>query len=200
MGWLIAAGILALLAALPLGVTARYNAEGFVLKLIAGPVRIGLLPGKSKQSSKEKAPKKQKNKTARPPQEPVEKGGSWKDFLPLVQVGLDALNDLRRKLRIRHLEMKLIMAGDDPCDLAIHYGQANAALGNLIPLLERCFVIKKRNLEIECDFEASETVVIARADVTISLGRLLGLVIRYGVRGLKEYLNLNKSRKGGASQ
>ena len=206
MGWLIALGILVLLAILPLGATARYNAEGLSLKVIAGPVRIPLLPKKEKEAKPaktEKTKKKQKKAAAKSVEQPKAKeetGGSWTDFLPLVQTGLDLLNDFRGKLRIRRLELKLIMAGDDPCDLAVNYGRANAALGNLWPQLERCFVIKKRDVQIECDFEASQTVVIARADITITLGRLLALVVRYGIRAVKQFLHIQKTRKGGASK
>ena len=103
----------------------------------------------------------------------------------------------RRKLRLNHLQLKLIMAGDDPCDLAVNYGRVWAALGNLMPQLERLFVIKKRDVEAECDFTASETKVIARVDVTITLGRLLTLCAVYGIRALKEFLAMKK-RKGGA--
>lgn len=205
MGWLIALGILVLLAILPLGVTLRYNADGFSLKLIAGPVRIPLLPAKKKEpkpKNEKKDTKKEKSKAAKEEKkkEPEEKGGSWTDFLPLVKVGLGFLNGFRKKLRIKHLQFKMIMAADDPCDLAINYGRANAALGNLWPLLEQCFVIKKRDVQIECDFEASKTVVIVRADLTITLGRILALVVRYGFRALKEFLNIQKTRKGGASK
>ena len=98
------------------------------------------------------------------------------------------------------MELKLILAGDDPCDLAENYGKAWAALGNLMPQLERLFVIMKRNLEVECDFTASETLVTARLDLSITLGRLLKLVAVYGVRGLKEFLNFKKKRKGGAQK
>ena len=94
--------------------------------------------------------------------------------------------------------MKLIMAADDPCDLAVNYGRAWAALGNLIPQLERCFVIKKRDLEVECDFEATQTLITARLDLTITLGRVLHILLRHGLRAIKEFLNLKKSRKGGA--
>lgn len=208
MGWLIALGILVLLALLPLGATVRYSADGVNVKIVAGPVRIRVLPGKKKdpldkKSGKEKKSKKEKKKTAETGEteaNKIEKGGSVKDFLPLVDTALDLLNAFRRKLRINRLEMKLIMAADDPCDLAVNYGKAWAALGNLMPLLERAFVIKKRDLEVECDFEASETVIIARLDATITLGRLLGIVIWYGVRGLKQYLNIQNKRKGGASK
>ena len=90
------------------------------------------------------------------------------------------------------------MAGGDPCDLAINYGKAWAAVGNLMPALERWFVIKKRNVEVECDFTASQTLVTARLDISITLGRLLSLAAVYGIRALKEFLNFKKKRKGGA--
>ena len=104
----------------------------------------------------------------------------------------------RRKLRLNVLELKLIMAANDPCDLAVNYGRAWAAVGNLLPQLERVFVIKKRDIEVECDFTASETLVIARLDLTITLGRLLGAVVVFAVRALREFLKIKKKRKGGA--
>ena len=149
---------------------------------------------------KDKTKKPQQKKSATAKKEPSKKGGSVKDFIPLVQVALELLNGLRRKIRINRLELKVILAGDDPCDLATNYGRAWQALGNLMPQLERCFVIKKRDLEVECDFEASQTLIFADAKVTITLGRLLGLVLWYGVKALKEFLNLQNKRKGGATQ
>lgn len=205
MGWLITLGILVLLAILPLGATVRYDADGLVLKLIAGPFRIGILPsGKNKPKENKKTKKKEPKqkavkKTAPTDQKPKEKGGPITDFLPLVKVALNLLNSFRKKLRIKHLHLKLIMAGDDPCDLAVNYGRANVALGNLLPQIERCFVIKKRDIEVECDFEASETVIIARADVTITLGWLLAIVIYYGMQAIKKFIQINNKRKGGAS-
>lgn len=210
MGWLIALGILVLLAILPLGAIVRYNADGVNVKVIAGPAHIQVVPGKKKDPLEEK-PKKQKEKKSKKGKDKAtaggktdakrkEKGGSITDFFPLVDTALQLLNAFRRKLRIKRLEMKLIMAADDPCDLAVNYGKAWAALGNLMPLLERAFVIKKRDLEVECDFETSETVIIARLDITITLGWLLGIVIWYGVRALKQYLKIQNKRKGGASK
>ena len=204
MGWLITLGILAALAVLPLGVSLRYDADGFRLSWLAGLISIPASGKKEKKKDKKKREKKQKKGkkgTAAPSSgQPKEKkkGGSLADFLPIIKVILEFLDAFRRKLRIRRLEMKLIMAADDPCDLAINYGRAWAALGNLMPQLERCFVIKKRDLEVECDFEASQTLILARIDLTITLGRLLYILVLYGLRALKEYLNLQKLRKGGA--
>ena len=215
MGWLIALGIVLLLAVLPIGVRIRYNSEGLLVKIIAGPVKITLLP-RPKKKKKEKKKKEKKSAVApaaeeenlpKPPQPPKapkekkpkgEKGGSLLDFLPLVKTALDFLGDFQRKLRLDNLYLRLILAGDDPCNLAVNYGRAWAAVGNLIPQLEKWFVIKKRDIEVECDFEASETLVIAHLDLTITLGRLLAAVLKFAVRALIEYLKFRKKRKGGA--
>ena len=210
MGWLVTAGILVLLAVLPLGVHIRFHSEGLLVKVIAGPVKITVfpLPKKEKKKAKEPAPTTVKEENLpKPPQPPKapkenkpkeEKGGSLLDFLPLVKVALEFLGDFRRKLRVNQLELKLILAGDDPCDLAVNYGRAWAAVSNLMPQLEKWFVIRKRNIEVECDFEASQTLVIARLDLTITLGRLLAAVCRAAVRALVEFLKIKKKRKGGA--
>ena len=238
MGWLIALGIVALLAVLPLGASISYDSSGAVVKLIVGPLKITLFPRpkKDKKPKKEKkAPKEvplkeepsnpqpepapapqQPQKTENPspkPEKPKEEekpkqeekpkkqsGGPITDFLPLVRILLDMLGAFRRKLRLNVLELKLILAADDPCDLAINYGRAWAAVGNLLPQLEKVFVIKKRNIEVECDFEAAETRVIARLDLTITLGRIIGTVLYYGGKAGMEFMKINKKRKGGASK
>ena len=202
MGWLITLGILILLAVLPLGIHIRYDEDGVLGKLIAGPIKILLFP-RPKKDKKKKAPKKKKEKPKTTKRSSgtgkKKKGGSVTDFLPLVDVALGLLNDFRRKLRVDCLELKVVMAGGDPCDLAVNYGKAWAALGNLQPLLERVLVIKKREIEIECDFVAASTLITARVDLTITLGRLLAMVAVYGFRGVKEFLKIMKKRKGGAA-
>ena len=117
--------------------------------------------------------------------------------MPLVKVALDFLGDFRRKLRVNVLELKLIMAADDPCDLAVNYGRAWAAVGNLMPQLERFLVIRRRNIEVECDFVGSQTLVVARLDLTITIGRIVGIVVLYGFRALREYFKIMNKRKGG---
>ncbi len=205
MGWLIALGILVVLALLPIGVSIKYNEEGFFLRCLVGWIPIRLIGGPKKEKKpkkkKEKKPKKTDDKKKKASAEPKkEKGGSITDFLPLVKIGLDFLNAFRRKLRIRRLEMKLILASDDPCDLAVNYGRAWAALGNLMPRLERYFVIKKRDLEVECDFEADQTVILARFDTVISLGGLVWIAVKYGVKAMSAFLKIRNLRKGGASK
>lgn len=202
MGWLIALGILVLLLMLPLGVSAAYDGEGPRVAVLAGPLRIPVLPAKKKD--KKQKPKKEKKKAA-PKQKPApkqtqeKKGGSFTDFLPLVEIVLDFLSDFRRKLRVNVLELNLVLAGGDPCDLAINYGKATAALGNLWPRLEQWLVIKKRDVKIQCDFEADKTLVSARLDLTITLARVFSVSFRYGIRAIKELMKILNKRKGGAT-
>ena len=214
MGWWITLGILALLILLPLGVRVCYDANGPLIKLVLGPVKVTVYPRKKR----EKTAKNQKkvNKTSgqkpaeeaelpKPPQPaPAAKqkkrpsGGSVADFIPFVKLGVDFLGDVRRKLRVDDLYLRLILASSDPCDLAVNYGKTWTAVGNLMPAMERWFVIKKRDVEVECDFTASDTKVIARLEITMTLGRLLALAIVYAIRGLKEFIQFRNIRKGGA--
>lgn len=211
MGWLITLGVLVLLAVLPLGVSLTYDSDGPFVKVIAGPLRFTVYPVRKKETKKKKESERdqkaaEENTLPKPPQlknsgkeenSKTKKGGNLKEFIPFVKLGLNFLGDFRRKLRVKNLELKLILSSSDPCDLAVNYGRTWAAIGNLMPALERWFVIKKRNVEVECDFTASETLVTARLDLSITLGRLLSLGAVYGVRAVKEFLNFKKKRKGG---
>ena len=199
MGWLIALGILILIAIIPVGVSALYDSEGSHVYATVGVFRIRLFPVKKREKTPKAEEKKpSQKKAAAHKKTPEKKGGSITDFLPLLDTVLDFVNAFGRKLRITHLQMKLILAGDDPGDLAQNYGRAWALLGNLFPVLENSFVIKKRDLEVECDFLADKTTVKVRADLSITVGRMLSLAVFRGVPVLREFLKIMKMRKGGA--
>lgn len=215
MGVWIACGILAVLAALPLGIRICYDRSGLLIRVILGPLKLTVFPWKyhfpkrekkKKETTPSEAPQAEKKVSVSAQEaqsETLQKteqstGGSLKRFLPLLRIGFDFLGDLRRKLQLNNLYLRLILANDDPCDLAVSYGRAWAAVGNLIPALERLFVIKRRDIQVACDFTAAETRIIAHGDITITLGRLLVLAVRYGIRVLKEFLAMK--RKGGAAK
>ena len=145
MGWWITLAILALIAILPLGVRVLYDSGGARVLLVAGPVKVQVFPGKKKKplpgeeppknEKKKPSPEEHPEKSAKQKKKSSEKsqpsGGSVTDFLPLVKTGLDLLNGYRKNFRLDLLECKLVLAGDDPADLAENYGKAWAAVGNL---------------------------------------------------------------------
>lgn len=207
MGWLIALGILLFLGTLPLGVSFRYGAEGPVVRALVGLIQWKVFPGKKKEPKPKKKPKPEKKKEApkktgqkkAPAQKPKEKAGPITDFLPLVYVALDLLADFPRLFRIHRLDANVILAGSDPADLGENYGKACAALGNLWPRLEEIFVIRRRDIKMQCDFESTETKITARVDISVTIGRLLGFTLRHGTKALREFLKIMKKRKGGAT-
>lgn len=196
MIWLLIAFLIFILLIMPLGIRIRYESNGLTVSVVIGPFRLALYPTRKKESTKVK------NKTDKPAaakeKKSGDKGGSIKDFLPLLRIVLDFLEDFRGKLRVDNLHLKLILGGTDPCDLSINYGRGWAVLGNLLPLIEQAVVIKKRDLEIECDYTLAETTVVAGADITITLARTLSLASVHGFRALKALIKISNKRKGGA--
>ena len=198
MGWLIFLGVLVLLGCLPLGVRLNFDEGGFRAAVLIGRIPVRMYPVlkwlqnmPSRHKKKERSPEP-KSKGAEP-QSQEQPGGGIRRFLPFVRLGLELLGDFRRKLRVNFLRLRLTLAGEDPCDLAVNYGRAWAALGNLMPNLERALVIRKRDVEIQCDFQAEETTVVFAMDLTMTLGRLLGLALGYGLRALKLFLTMKKA-------
>lgn len=191
MGWLIALLVLLSLLFLPLGFCAIYSHSNTGVWLLVGPFKFRVFPGNNKRESakQQKAGKADNNQS---------KGGSLQEFQPVVGTILQFLEEFRKKIRVKNLELKLVLAGGDPSDLAVNYGRAWAAVGSLIPQLERFFVIKKRNVQVECDFLADETLIFARLDATLTLIRALQLLSVHGIKIMKQLINLKKLRKGGA--
>ena len=211
MGFLFVLGVLLLIGAIPLSLDAKYGENGPLIQFGLGPVSYTLYP---RPKLEEKKPKKaEKNQPSqetpwasqtKPPKQSqqapqkTEKGGSVTDFLPLIKVLLGFLKGLRRKLRVKHLELKLVLAHGDPCDLAVNYGRTWALIGSLIPQLEQIFVIQKQDVDVQCDFTAEKTTIYARAKLSIPLYRLLGLTGKYGFQALREYFTLRNKGKGRA--
>jgi hypothetical protein len=135
MGWLIALVVIAGLLLLPIGVSAGYDSGGAKASVVAGPLRIPVYPAKKK---KVQAPKDKKiGDNSRAGSSAKKSGGPVTDFIPVVRLVLQMLDDFRCKLRVNLLELNVILAGGDPCDLGQNYGKACAALGNFWPHLER---------------------------------------------------------------
>ena len=182
---------LVLIGCIPVGVDARYNAEGGPKKLRQSrtarrPTRRK--PKKKKKQQKqqkkpEKAPEKAASQEKKP--NPILSGGV-DEILQLLDIVLDTLGDLRRKLRVNELTLYVRIGGsDDPAKAAMGYGRAWAAIGAITPSLERLFVIKKRDIQPALDYTISNTQVDAHLVTTITIGRSLALALRAGIRFLK---------------
>lgn len=182
---------LALIGCLSVGVDARYDAEGFFLSAKLGPVRLRLLPRKKKQKKKSK-PRKTASKPRRDTQPRTQRtpllSGGLSSIMRLLELGCQVLGDLRRKLRVETLTLFVCVPGaDDPAKAAINYGRAWAAIGAINPLLERLFIIKKRDIQPTLDYNTTTLQVQARLVMSITIGRALALAVRAGIGFLRLY-------------
>lgn len=195
MGWLITAIILVFLGALPIGVYGVYNPSNSGLYVLIGPARIRI--GKTEEKTK-KIKKRNESFSSHKTMKKKKSSANVTQYLSLLRPVLRFLTDFRTKLRVDNLHLKVVLAGGDPCDLSINYGRAWIALGNIMPHIERYFVIKKRNLEIECDYIGEKTSVDFSISLTITLIRLVQIVIYHGIIILCEYFKILKKAKDGA--
>ena len=184
--------VLVLIGCIPVGVDVRYNAEGVFLAAKLGPFRLQLLPQKPKKKPKKRKQQKKQPEKAPAKAEPQEKkanpllSGGVDGLMQLLDLAFDTLGDLRRKLRVNELTLRVLIGGaDDPAKAAMGYGRAWAAIGVITPALERLFVIKKRDIQPALDYTISNTQVDAHLVTTITIGRSLALALRAGIRFLK---------------
>lgn len=217
IGWLIALGIVAAIGLFPVGICLAYEDSGSRAQLLAGPVRLTLYPRKKRKNApvhpKAEGEKRQTASATKqePPEPPIPdgplpgapakklekppQGGGLADFLPLLDIGLDALAGLRLRLRVRLLRLRLVLAGDDPADLAVNYGKAQAAMAALLAQLHRFLIIRREDVSVNCDFAGERITMLARLDVTITLGRALCWAVHYGWQALRSYLKIKKQHE-----
>ena len=192
MTLLVIFAVLVLIGCIPVGVDARYSADGVFLTAKLGPFLLQLLPQKPKKKPKKRKPQQKQPKKTPAKAEPQEKkpnpllSGGVDGLMQLLDLAFDTLGDLRRKLRVNELTLYVLIGGaDDPAKAAMGYGRAWAAIGAITPSLERLFVIKKRDIRPALDYTISNTKIDVHLVTTITIGRSLALALRAGIRFLK---------------
>jgi hypothetical protein len=203
----ILAALIDLLCLLPVGAKATYDSGGPRAAAYVGPISVLLYP----RPKVKKKPKKQKSKTKthdKPketqtsPAPKQEKGGNLAFFRQLLGLALEAQADLRCRLRIRELTLHLTVGGqgDDPAKAATLYGSAWAAIGGVMPLLERAFRIENRDVQAAVDFLSPENTIYFQAECRLRVGTILRMAAWYGLRGLKMYRKKGGTKNGTSNQ
>ena len=196
MTWIIVGILLVLLAMMPVRIIIGYSMQVVSLRLRVGLVTFPILPRKTKKNKRVKDENKIKKSTAKKDDQSEKKQKrTIKEYLPILRVVLDLLVRLHSKLVMKQLKLRLVLSGDDPCDLAVLYGRTQAAAAILLGQIESVFNIKKRDVRIECDFAAETTLLEGFADISVKFGKLLYLAVKYGTTILREYLTLLKNKK-----
>lgn len=198
---LLIVAIFLLIGCIPLGVDVSYLGGVFTLRAKLGFIRLTLIPRRPKKKSGSKPQKALETQTPGEKKPDAEKkkrfafSGGVPEILELLQLACDLLGDLRRKLRMERLLLHVRFgAGEDAAKTAISYGRAWAAIGAMLPCLERLFVIEKRDVGAELDWQAKEKMTVdACMVISITIGRALALALRAGVRFYKLIRNNKKA-------
>lgn len=196
--WMIVLLVLAVLdfiGCILVGVDVGFDGE-VRLAIKIGFIRVRILPSKlkkpKKQKKKQPAAKKPAQKPAAAPKKPLF-SGDLQELRALLQLGVQTLGDLRRKLRVEVLTLFVYFGGgDDPAKNAIAYGRAWAVIGSITPLLDQLFVIQKRRIEPRFAPQEDKLRVEGRIVLTITIGRALALGIRAGLGFLRIVSNKKK--------
>lgn len=211
---LIILAILIFLNILPIGARVIYDESGVRVRAVLGLIQFQVVPGKPKEpkdpeaeaeekrkKKKEKAEKKAKKeqKPKKPkkykPKQPL--GVTIQEFLPFIRLGLEALGDLRWIFTIHKLNLDVTYGGSDAGKVAMNYGMICGILGTALPMLTGALRIRRYDVRPVLDYNCKDVRIVADACVTITLGRVMLYLIRYGWKALK--LWRNKKRKGGAT-
>lgn len=191
MWWLIPVAVVLLivgLAFLPVGLRVIYDKDGLTAKLLVGfiPHKLNLteINEKSLERRRKTRRKMEENPEYKPPL--IHMDGSLREFIPLLDLYLQLLFNPKYKLRVKLLELKVTMANDDPFDLAMNYGKAQTIIHGLLPQLERIFDIKKRKLDVACDFLAEETMLYVRADLLLPLSKVIAALVDFIAAEMKQ--------------
>lgn len=206
-------GVLLLIALTPVGALFRYS-DKTELKLIVGPFRIQLIPAKpktrkqlekqerkkAKKAAKKAEQKKKKQAAAltrepKEPEPPKPLSQRLRELLDWARLGSQLLRGVFRKLLIKRLTVHIRLGGNDCAALAENCGKCNAALGAVLPLLERAFRIRKRDIQIAPDFLSASTVIEAELQARFLIANLIGIAVKFGFRAVRLLFSQKKSNK-----
>lgn len=199
-----------LLSLLRLGVRVEFTGSLAETRatVIAGPVRIQLLP-KPEKPEKPQKEKKKKEKPAKAKAEDSEKKKKLhltkediKTALPALWECLkNGLRKTRQRLLIDPLHLSASLPGAaDPAGAAELYGYVNAGMWTVMPQLERLMRIPDPRLHVEVDFDASELRLTGEVGVTLQIRDLLAIGLAFAKPVLRWYLAMQKRHSAQAKE
>lgn len=148
--------LLILLAILLIGITIKigiqvlWKEKGFILKIRYGIFSFQLIPWKGKKILKKKKdklkPKKKKSEIKKLHPENL-------DLSETIEFLIHFMEELKNTITIERLYLELVVAGRDAAKTAILYGKIWEAIGLLDPVLDRCFKIQDKKIQVYCNFD-----------------------------------------------
>ena len=109
-------------------------------------------------------------------------------IMDLIHLGLSAMGQFRRVLRVDRFLLDCAIATGDAAKTAMAYGAAAAGVGIFLPLLEENLRVRKKDIQVICDFEGTESQIFLEVQVSALVFQLLII----GIKVLRGFLRLRK--------
>lgn len=178
--------LLLVIAFLRVHIVAGY-ADRLVLYYQVGPVRIDLIEGDwisedlTDHKKRDKWEQKQKKQIQKGKKKPRRFRYSKEDISELVRTVKDLLVGIwkyvRKYAKIESFRLRVLVASDDAAKTACRYGEVNAAMAQLVSVLdlipEKQKNENKMHLEAECDFVAEQMEVDVELELTLFVWQAL---------------------------
>lgn len=149
-------------------------------------------PSPPSQAERAKVPEKTAPQIRKEKESTIPSGGMEKLDIPyimdLIHLGLSAMEQFRRALRIDRFLLDCVIATEDAAKTAMAYGAAAAGVGMFLPLLEESLRVREKDIQITCDFEKTESQIFLEIQVSALVFQLLII----GIKVLREFLRLRK--------
>ncbi len=173
--------VLTLIAFTRIGVYARRDSRGVLVKLKIGLFWITIFPEKERRPKKAAARQKPKATPEKPAAKPKRKFkfAFWMIW-ELWQALKKTLARLFRAIRVDRLSLRLTAGGSDCAGAAALYGRLHMAVGSAYPLVRGLFRIKKCDIAIGLDYTLASTAVLGEIKLSVSIGRM----VVFGVQSL----------------
>jgi len=181
LGWILLSlfALLLMIMLSPVCASVSYNENGFSVTLKFLFLHM-TFPRTKKNKHKEKASFEKK------PQ-PKQKG-KLKDLIALIKLAIQMLGKLLKSIRIRDLKIDALIASENPFKTAMLFGTSGATVGILLPLIERHFRVDRRTVNVNADFERTESSVDLFAKCSIRVIQVLAIALVFAY-------NFQKDRK-----
>lgn len=131
-----------------------------------GTITVGGIPLSWKQ--KPKSGKKRVSSTKVQDNQPSQKKESRLSLLRQHwREAVGILGKILEKETVELIHFEMIVGDEDPARCAIRYGQVQAAVHFVRPVILQCFRVKREMVQIDCDFARRHSTAQAEVKVTI---------------------------------
>ena len=175
--------VLIIILLLRFGVRAEYSEEGVFVVATVGLFSIKAYPRvvsekKAARKAAKKALKEKKTPKEKKEKKPEEKKAGGLDYFFVILSSVKTtLGRLRRRLLIKRLTIRFVAANEDPSKTAMVFGGADAVFGAVVPVLENCFRIRRRDFVASADFNATKPKIYLNAAISLALWEALYIAI-----------------------